>query len=119
LDDKNMEGMTMAMASSGVTFNVTTQELERKSEELSRELLTMENSYNTLRALVADSTSYWDGEAGRTFRRMFQDRQEEVDEILTRLKDHPRNLMTIAGIYKEAERKIETENIGLPTNPLD
>lgn len=108
----------MEANSSEVTFTVTTQELKIKAEQVSREISQMEFFYQALESLVSSTVSYWEGDAAELFRRMFTEHQNEVNDIVKRLKAHPTNLLTMAGIYEGAEQVITESNVKLPTNPL-
>lgn len=108
----------MASEMSGVTIRVSPQEIITKSEEVSSALARMEESYNLMKAMVVGTASYWEGEAGNSFRNMFQDKQDEMETMLNRLKNHTTNLLKMAGLYEENEDKLEEENVVLPANPL-
>ena len=48
---------------------------------------------------------YWNGEAAELNRKVFLEQKEDMEEILTRLKEYPATLRKVANIYREKEEK--------------
>ena len=54
----------MGSLGTGVHIKVSTEVLNNKAAEVSKELDAMRRDFDTLRQTVQNSTSYWIGEAG-------------------------------------------------------
>lgn len=109
----------MANVSSGISLVVSPQEMIKKSGEVSNAIVRMEAAYDLIKTMVYNTSQYWEGEAGNSFRNLFQDKQDEMETMLKRLKDHPSNLLKMAGLFTDNEGKLEEENTMLPTDPLE
>ncbi len=59
-------------------------------------------------------TEYWIGEAGEMHRNMYRDLEDDIEEILKRLGEHPVDLVAIAQKYSDVELKIQQEIQELP-----
>lgn len=97
----------MAIASGGVT-EVDTSRLISAAGQLKDKIHKAETSYNNVMSIVKNTNRYWIGQAGDEHRSIFLDQQDDIDEILERLKEHPDDLLKIAGVYEEAEKETET-----------
>jgi uncharacterized protein YukE len=97
----------MAMTSSQVT-EVDTARLASAAGTLKEKIQKAETSFQNVMNIVKNTNRYWIGEAGDEHRLAFFDQQDDIDQILVRLKEHPDDLLKIAGIYEEAENKTET-----------
>ena len=89
-----------------------------KADDATSSITQMEAVFGSLKNLVTQTASYWDGEAASRFRSMFREREKDVDGMLSRLKKQPAKLLEIAGIYVENETQVTEEHGRLPSNPL-
>ena len=103
----------------GIEFSVTPQELLQKAEAMEQAISSLKEDYTDLKNLINRTSGYCIGEGGNSCRRMFSDRQEEVEEMLERMRDHPEKLLNIAGIYRSGEEKIVQDHMRLPADFLD
>lgn len=97
----------MAIANGGVT-EVDTARLISAAGTLKEKIQKAETSYNNVMTIVKNTNRYWIGQAGDEHRSAFLDQQDDIDQILVRLKEHPDDLLKIAGVYEEAEKETET-----------
>lgn len=105
--------MVLEMGFTGtVHIRVTPEQLKTKSDEVTVAISNMERALGRLSDIMQKTSSYWQGEAGDLHRRLYSEDKEVVDEMMKRLKEHPRDLLAIAGIYQEAEQKaVELSNM--------
>lgn len=101
-----------------VEFSVTSQELVRMAEETEHSILELKEEYQELKNIMSGTIGYWSGEGGDSCRKMFDERRCEIEDILDRMQKHPRHLLEMAGIYKEAEEQLVQEHDRLPSVPL-
>ena len=69
-----------------------------------------------LQGLAEGSARYWEGEAENLHLSSFRRISESHEEIIRRLSEHPRDLMTMAGIYAEGEEKSSEDANSLQNN---
>lgn len=97
----------MAIAN-GVEILVSADSLIASAGKLKEKIMRAEASYNTVMEIVRNTNRYWIGQAGDEHRSAFLDQQDDIDQILVRLKEHPDDLLKIAGVYVKAEEKTAT-----------
>ena len=103
----------------GIEIIVDAQVLEKKADEFTTAISTMNQAFLNLQSIMRNTSGYWEGEAAESCRRMFSESQDDIFQIIQRLKDHPQNLLQIAGVVQENERQLTEETVMLPTAPLD
>jgi uncharacterized protein YukE len=95
---------------------VDTQTLVDKALETSRSISRMEECFERLELIVNRTSYYWIGEAGEKHRKIYTDNKAEIDTILKRLKEHPRDLLEMEQVYSKAEKDVHQVSRGLPGN---
>ena len=65
----------------------------------------MRSSYDKVMEIVQKTGGYWIGLAGYAHRSAFLEQQDDIDQIVRRLSEHPDDLLKIANLYVEAEKK--------------
>ena len=88
-----------------VRLKVTPGELQRHAAELERQIANAQRNWKGLCETVRASRYYWEGEAGDRGRKLLDDRMEDVQAVLSRLSEHPSDLLEMAGIYTDTETK--------------
>lgn len=88
-----------------VTVKVSTDVLKRQANEVSRRISSLTTRFVQLESVVRNTRGYWIGEAGEMHRSVYEEQKEDVELMLRRLKEHPTDLLRIAGIYEETEAK--------------
>ena len=73
--------------------------------ETSYENVKAETSYENVMTIVKNTERYWIGEAGNEHRNVFLEERDDIDQILLRLKEHPTDLLAIAGVAEQAAEK--------------
>ncbi len=108
------------MAISGsVELLVTPEVLNRKASEVERNVANMRQRFAAMKVLVQKSKSYWVGEAGNMHRQNYNEQQENIEQVLRRLGEHPGDLRQIAQTYTATELKIEEVTVrSLPGNVI-
>ncbi len=95
---------------------VTPEVLESKAREVREYIRVTESTFQDIENKVARTTAYWNGEAADHHRKLFNDEKAEIENILKRLKEHPKDLEIMAGVYKEAEAEVTKTNERIPNN---
>lgn len=97
-----------------IHLKVAPDELKDKAGEITRQIQAMEKNWNGLREIVNGSQAYWEGNAGDQHRKLVRDNEDDVQTLLKRLKEHPRDLLEMAGIYIRTEEKAVQTAATLP-----
>lgn len=102
----------MAALGDGFAFRVTTEELESKAGDASNKIKAMKQAFVDMQAAVDNMIQYWQGEASDLYHRAYADKEDQIQEMIQRLEEHPRDLLQMAGVYKETEQ--QNEEISAP-----
>lgn len=109
----------MAFFAAGqVSFKVTPETLTAKSTEVANKVTAMRQHFEELKTAVEKTSKYWIGEAGDMHRSLYQELEDDTEEILNRLSEHPVDLVTIAQQYTDVELKIQQDIQELPGDIL-
>ena len=111
-------GMGAALLGGSVSLKVTPEVLTSKSSDVANRVSKMKTYFDDLQSLVQKTSGYWEGEAGDKHRQMYKELEDEIEEILLRLGEHPVDLVTIAQKYSDVELKIQEEIQSLPGDIL-
>ena len=95
----------MEMNSKDIKMNVLPNELDMKAQEATTAIFEMEQLLANVQDTVNRTEFYWNGEAAELNRKVFLEQKEDMEEILTRLKEYPATLRKVANIYRETEEK--------------
>lgn len=95
----------MEMNSKAIKMNVLPNELDMKAQEAATAIFEMEQLLANVQDTINRTEYYWNGEAAELNRKVFLEQKEDMEEILTRLKEYPATLRKVANIYRETEEK--------------
>ena len=88
--------------SSGQVLSYDTDRLTAAAATLREKIQKAETSYENVMTIVKNTERYWIGEAGNEHRNAFLEERDDIDQILLRLKEHPTDLLAIAGVVEQA-----------------
>lgn len=99
-----------------IILRVTPEVLRQKAGEFTDIIKEIKQHFKRAEEIAAKTKGYWQGEAGMRDRESYASFQEDIQYIVSRLEEHPRDLLTMAGIYSEAEQAVAGTNAKLQTN---
>lgn len=99
----------MEMNSKDIKMNVLPNELDMKAQEAATAIFEMEQLLANVQDTVNRTEYYWNGEAAEINRKVFLEQKEDMEAILSRLKEYPETLRKVANIYRETEEKPKAE----------
>lgn len=102
----------------GITLKVTPEALKTKASEVENDIKQLETHFNTIQDIVSRSTGYWAGVAGDKARKEFDSKKDDTDTVIRRFREHPADLLTMAGVYAESERAAAEESKSLATDVI-
>ncbi|MBO6142553.1 MAG: WXG100 family type VII secretion target [Lachnospira sp.] len=103
---------------SDLSFTVTPEALYTKSEQVEAAVRSMKNEFDSMKAVINKTASYWIGDAGDTYRKKYSEREPDLETIFARLSEHVTDLNTIAGKYVTAEEKAQQLAETLPADVI-
>lgn len=99
-------------------FRVSTDVLKSRADDARGKIAKMQQNFESIAELVADTSSYWIGEAGDLYRTIFSNQQEEMTAIINRLNEFPDDLLEMAGVYEEGEVQATAITEQLPNDVI-
>ena len=101
-----------------ITLKVKPEALKAKASEVEAYIKTLESEFDSIQDIISRTKSYWTRLAGDKARSEFLSQKDDTRKIIQRFKEHPPELLTMAGIYEEAERDNAEENRELVTDMI-
>ena len=100
----------------GITLKVKPQELKSKANSISSSISSVEKELNNIGNVILGKKKYWEGDASNQHQKYYSTIQEDIPNVLNRLKEHPKELLVMADIYDDAEETNEQLANTLPVN---
>lgn len=101
-----------------IVLRVTPEELRTQSDEIAGIVKEIKSHFDRIESVAAKTKGYWQGDAGDRDRESYVSYQDDINFLIHRLEEHPRDLLTIAGIYTETEKAVASTNARLKTNEI-
>ncbi len=101
-----------------IVLRVTPEVLRQKSDEFTGIIKQIKAHFDRVESISAKTKGYWQGDAGTCDRESYASYKPDIQYIIRRLEEHPTDLLTMAGIYSEAEKAAVTTNAQLKTNEI-
>lgn len=99
-------------------LRVTPEVLEKKAEEFTGIINEIKGHFDQIEAVSDRTKGYWQGEAGDKDRAGYASYKDDINFIIHRLQEHPADLLSMAGIYREAEKDVVGVNAALKTDQI-
>lgn len=101
---------------SNFVINVAPEKLKEQAETVTEYINAIEKDFDGIRQIVKNSVLYWQGDASKKHRQIFDGNEEDIQQILKRLREHPVDLQKMAGVYEQTEQLNETLASNLPND---
>ena len=101
-----------------IQLKVSPQALKAKSSEISSDISKLQRQWSRIGEVISSTKSYWEGEGSDTHQRYYRNVSDDVTKLLRRLKEHPTDLMKMAGVYDAAEQKASERAGKLPADVI-
>ncbi|MGN0290472.1 MAG: WXG100 family type VII secretion target [Lachnospiraceae bacterium] len=101
-----------------VTLKVSTDVMKAKADEIKTQAKNIETNWERMKEVVNNSKTYWEGDASDYHRRYLKDNEDDVKKIIKRLNEHPKDLLSMAGIYSETEKQAAKIASALPDDVI-
>lgn len=97
-------------------LRVTPETLKKKADEFTGIINEIKGHFDQIESVSERTKGYWQGEAGDKDRTGYASYKDDINYIIRRLMEHPADLLTMAGIYREAEHDVVSTNAALKTD---
>lgn len=101
-----------------IHLKVDTNQMKAKANQVSNEVKQIETQWRNLQNVVKASKGYWQGDASNEHQKYLKEVSDDVEKIIRRMKEHPVDLMKMAGIYVAAENDAKSLSGKLPDNVI-
>lgn len=101
-----------------IRLKVSPEELKRRAAQIESQIASIEKKWNSIYEIAGASRYYWEGEAADYGRKLLEETRQDAQTAIKRLKEHPGNLLKMAGVYIEAEAKAAELINSLPDNAI-
>ncbi len=102
----------------GINIKVQTNVLTRKAGEITDAVSKVEREFAQLESAVSRSAGYWTGDASDVHRKYLREIKLDMQDVIKRLKEHPKDLLAMAGVYEEAETEAAGAAGALPADVI-
>lgn len=88
-----------------ITLKVSPDQLKNAAEEIQNQITAFETKLKQMVQVIQGSKGYWTGDASAAHQKAFESLKEDVELVIRRLREHPDDLLKMAGLYEEAEKQ--------------
>ena len=99
-------------------IKVSSEEIIRQADEGDRLVNTMSGRFDEINRYMDATKGHWVGTGGDTHRKLYQSQMDDLADLLRRLREHPKDLREMAGIYVDAEKTNVAAAQMLPTEVI-
>lgn len=87
-----------------VSFEVETDKMKKQAAAISILVSGIDTDLKKVSQIIKRSKAFWSGDASEKHQRLFNEVEEDVQELLPKLREHSERLLKIAGVYEEKEK---------------
>lgn len=91
----------------GIVLKVTPEELTRMAQDIDTEIGNMKKQFEGIESDVTHTLAYWEGDASDSHKKQYDAIKGDIEESIKRLREQPKDLLEMAGIYTKTESEVE------------
>lgn len=99
-------------------LKVDPEVLKTQAKELDLAINRFENNWNKMIQIIKKSKSYWIGEASDVHQEFGEDAAEEIVVVLKKVRQNPKNLEKISGLFLKTENELVQLSNSLPDDVI-
>lgn len=103
----------------GVILRVDPEVLKRKSTDITNKIREIESAFGGIDSLINATRGYWTGDSSEKYQRYFKDIKPDMEKVIKRLKEHPKDLLDMAGLYVKGEDAASKVAAALPADVIE
>ena len=96
-------------------LKVSDNALIQQANMITTNLENIRSALSQIRTTVYASKQYWQGAASSLHIKNYNITEPRMEEIINRLKEHPKDLLQMANLYQETERQNADAASALPS----
>lgn len=101
-----------------IVLKVKPEVLKSKADSISSSIGTIEKELNEIGRTILGTKKYWEGDASDMHQKYYKKIEEDIPTVIKRLKEHPKDLLSMAEIYDAAESSNQQLANKLPENVI-
>lgn len=101
-----------------VTLVVQPENLTTQASDVSNKISTLKGLFDSMKTNVNKTAGYWIGDGGDAHRRLYQEQQSKIEEIISTLSERVSELNQMATNYTSNEQTATGEAAQLPTDVI-
>lgn len=102
-----------------IMLQVEPETLKRKSTDITNKIREIESAFGGIESLINATRGHWTGDASEKYQRYFKDIKPDMEKVIKRLKEHPQDLLSMAGLYEEGESAAAEVATALPADVIE
>lgn len=102
----------------GIKLKVSPDSLKSKAQEIDGQINRVESYWNQISQLIKNSKSYWVGDASDEHQKYRNDVEDDVTQVIKRLREHPKDLLKMADVYEKTESELVKQTSSLPDDVI-
>ena len=88
-----------------IELRVQPEQLTHTAKELAGAIACMRRDFARLNQCISSTKAYWLGDAGDYHRKLYEEQEGQIENLLRDLEKYPDDLLKLAGLYNENEEK--------------
>lgn len=97
----------------GIVLKVEPEKLVNMADDIEQQLKQIEDQFKQIGENVRKTQGFWEGDASDVHKKQYDALEPEMQEILTKLKKRPEELLKMAELYKETETQTKETAMSL------
>lgn len=103
----------------GITLQVDPEVLKRKSADITNKIGEIERAFGGIESRINATKGFWTGDSSERYQRYFKDIKPDMEKVIQRLKEHPKDLLEMAGLYEKGESVASEVSMALPVDVIE
>ena len=91
----------------GIVLKVTPDVLTKMADDIDSQIQDIQAQFDLIDTEIRRTGSCWEGDASDAHRSKYDALKDEIYEALNHLKNHPVNLLQMAGLYEKTESDLQ------------
>ena len=98
-----------------IILQVDPELLKRKSADITNKIGEIERAFGAIESRINATRGYWTGDSSEKYQKYFKD----MKQVTKRLKEHPKDLLDMAGLYVKGESAASEIATALPADVIE
>lgn len=90
-----------------IVLKVTPEVLTRMAGDIEKKIDNIKNQFTQIDSDITRTRAYWEGDASEVHQKQYDAIKNDIDTSLKRLREQPKDLLEMAGIYTKTESELE------------